>query len=41
VVLVFYQYSILLAVPLALIAGAFTVVVSAAYRKTGMINMSF
>lgn len=32
--LLFYQYSILLSVPLALLAGAFTVVVPAAYRKT-------
>jgi hypothetical protein len=31
--LIFYQYSILLAVPLALIAGAFTVVAPEAYRK--------
>lgn len=31
--LVFYNYSILLAVPLALLAGAFTVVVPEAYRK--------
>lgn len=31
--LIFYQYSILLAVPLALLAGAFTVVVPEAYRK--------
>ena len=31
--LIFYQYSILLSVPLALIAGAFTVVVPAAYRR--------
>lgn len=31
--LIFYQYSILLSVPLALLAGAFTVVVPAAYRK--------
>jgi hypothetical protein len=32
--LVFYQYSVLLSVPLTLMAGAFTVVVPAAYRKT-------
>jgi hypothetical protein len=32
--LIFYQYSIFLSVPLALIAGAFTVVVPAAYRKS-------
>jgi hypothetical protein len=32
--LVFYQYSIPLSVPLALMAGAFTVVVPMAYRKT-------
>ena len=31
--LVFYQYSILLAIPLALLAGAFTVVAPEAYRK--------
>jgi hypothetical protein len=31
--LIFYQYSLLLSVPLALLAGAFTVVVPAAYRK--------
>jgi len=31
--LVFYRYSILLSVPLALFAGAFTVVVPEAYRK--------
>jgi hypothetical protein len=31
--LIFYQYSIFLAVPLALLAGAFTVVVPEAYRK--------
>jgi hypothetical protein len=31
--LVFYQYSLLLSVPLALLAGAFTVVVPEAYRK--------
>lgn len=31
--LIFYQYSIFLAVPLALIAGAFAVVAPAAYRK--------
>ena len=31
--LVFYQYSILLSVPLALLAGAFTVVAPAAYRR--------
>ena len=31
--LIFYQYSILLSVPLALMAGAFTVVAPAAYRK--------
>jgi hypothetical protein len=32
--LIFYQYSILLSVPLALLAGAFTVVAPAAYRKS-------
>jgi hypothetical protein len=37
---VFYQYFILLAVPLALMAGAFTVVVSAAYRKTRCLNIN-
>jgi hypothetical protein len=31
--LVFYQYSLLLSIPLALFAGAFTVVVPEAYRK--------
>jgi hypothetical protein len=31
--LIFYQYSLLLSVPLALLAGAFTVVVPAAYRR--------
>jgi hypothetical protein len=31
--LIFYQYSILLAVPLALLAGAFTVVAPEVYRK--------
>jgi hypothetical protein len=31
--LMFYQYSLLLSVPLALLAGAFTVVVPEAYRK--------
>jgi hypothetical protein len=31
--LVFYQYSIFLAVPLALLAGAFTVVAPEAYKK--------
>jgi hypothetical protein len=32
--LIFYKYSILLSIPLALLAGAFTVVVPEAYRKT-------
>jgi hypothetical protein len=32
--LIFYQYSIILSVPLALLAGAFIVVVPAAYRKS-------
>jgi hypothetical protein len=31
--LIFYQYTLLLSVPLALLAGAFTVVVPEAYRK--------
>ena len=31
--LIFYRYSILLSVPLALLAGAFTVVAPIAYRK--------
>jgi hypothetical protein len=31
--LIFYQYSLLLSVPLALLAGAFTVVAPEAYRK--------
>jgi hypothetical protein len=30
--LIFYQYSILLSIPLALMAGAFTVVAPAAYK---------
>jgi hypothetical protein len=32
--IIFYNYSILLSVPLALVAGAFTVVVPGAYRKS-------
>jgi hypothetical protein len=32
--LIFYKYSILLSIPLALLAGAFTVVAPEAYRKT-------
>jgi hypothetical protein len=32
--LIFYKYSILLSVPLALLAGAFTVVAPQAYRRT-------
>ena len=32
--LIFYQHSILLSVPLALLAGAFTVAAPASYRKT-------
>ena len=36
--LIFYQYSILLAVPLALLAGAFTVVAPEAYRKMTKLN---
>jgi hypothetical protein len=32
--IIFYNYSILLSVPLALIAGAFAVVVPEAYRKS-------
>jgi hypothetical protein len=32
--LIFYQYSIMLSIPLALLAGAFTVVAPEAYRKT-------
>jgi hypothetical protein len=31
--LIFYQYSLVLSIPLALLAGAFTVVAPAAYRK--------
>jgi hypothetical protein len=31
--LIFYQYSLLLSIPLALVAGAFTVVAPEAYRK--------
>jgi hypothetical protein len=38
--LIFYKYSILLSIPLALIAGAFTVVVPEAYRKTRKIRSS-
>jgi hypothetical protein len=34
VALIFYEYSILLSVPLALLAGAFAVVVPEAYKKT-------
>jgi hypothetical protein len=33
--LIFYQYSILLSIPLALLAGAFAVVAPEAYRKIG------
>ena len=36
--LIFYKYSILLSVPLALLAGAFTVVAPEAYRKTKSSN---
>jgi hypothetical protein len=36
--LIFYQHSILLSVPLALLAGAFTVVAPAAYRKARQLN---
>ena len=36
--LIFYQYSLPLSVSLALFAGAFTVVVPAAYRKTRQSN---
>jgi hypothetical protein len=36
--LVFYQYSILFSAPLALLAGAFTVVAPAAYRKAKQSN---
>jgi hypothetical protein len=36
--LIFYQYSILLSVPLALLAGAFVVVAPAAYRKAKLSN---
>ena len=36
--LIFYQYSILLSVPLALLASAFTVVAPAAYRETRQLN---
>lgn len=32
--LIFYRYSMMLSVPLALLAGAFTVVVPEAYKKT-------
>lgn len=34
--IIFYQYSLLLSVPLALLAGAFTVVAPEAYRKMKM-----
>ena len=36
--LIFYQYSILLSVPLGLFAGAFTVVAPEAYRKVKSVN---
>jgi hypothetical protein len=36
--LIFYQYSLFLAVPLALLAGAFTVVAPEAYRKLKATN---
>lgn len=36
--IVFYNYSILLSVPLALFAGAFTVVVPEAYRRVKSVN---
>jgi hypothetical protein len=36
--LIFYKYSILLSIPLALLAGAFTVVAPEAYRKTRTIR---
>ncbi len=36
--LIFYQYSILLSIPFALMAGAFTVVTPAAYRKAKSAN---
>jgi hypothetical protein len=36
--LIFYQHSILLSVPLALLAGAFTVVAPTAYRKARQSN---
>jgi hypothetical protein len=32
--LIFYKYSIMLSIPLALLAGAFTVVAPEAYKKT-------
>jgi hypothetical protein len=38
VAIIFYNYSILLSVPLALFAGAFTVVVPEAYRKIKLVN---
>jgi hypothetical protein len=31
--LIFYQYSLLFSVPLALLAGAFAIIAPAAYRK--------
>jgi hypothetical protein len=36
--LIFYKYSILLSIPMALLAGAFAVVVPEAYRKTRTIR---
>jgi hypothetical protein len=36
--LIFYQYSILLSIPMALLAGAFTVVAPEAYRKVKSVN---
>lgn len=38
--IIFYKYSILLSIPLALLAGAFTVVAPEAYRKTRKIRSS-
>jgi hypothetical protein len=38
--LIFYKYSIMLSIPLALLVGAFTVVAPEAYRKTVIIRNS-
>jgi hypothetical protein len=38
--IIFYQYSILLSVPLALLAGAFSVVAPEAYKKVKSVNQT-